>query len=101
MVRDRIHVDVEKLVPFCRQHHIRKLSLFGSVLRDDFRPDSDVDVMVEFEPDGVPGLIGFAGIELELEQLVGRKVDLNTPRCFSEPLRDRVMAEAEVLYAAS
>jgi predicted nucleotidyltransferase len=71
------------------------------VLREDFRPDSDVDVMVEFEPDGVPGLIGFAGMELELQELVGRKVDLNTPRFFSGPLRDRVMAETEVLYDAT
>jgi predicted nucleotidyltransferase len=101
MVQERIHLDEKQLVPFCRQHHISKLSFFGSVLRDDFRADSDVDVMVEFEPDCAPGLIGFAGIELELEELVGRKVDLNTPRFFSEPLRQRVLAEAEVLYAAS
>jgi len=60
-----------------------------------------VDVLVEFEPDCAPGLIGFAGIEIGLEELVGRKVDLNTPRFFSEPLRKRVVAEAEVLYAAS
>jgi len=101
MVQERIHIDKKRLVPFCRQHHIRKLSFFGSVLRDDFRADSDVDVMVEFEPDCAPGLIGFAGIEMELEELVGRKVDLNTPRFFSGLLRDRVMAEAEVMYAAS
>ncbi len=101
MVLERIHLDAKRLVPFCRQHHIRRLSVFGSVLRDDFRPESDVDVMVEFDPDFVPGLIGFAGIEMGLSELVGRKVDLNTPRFFSEPLRRRVLSEAEVLYAAS
>lgn len=101
MVQERIHLDRKRLAPFCRQHHIRRLCLFGSVLRDDFRPDSDVDVMVEFDADCAPGLIGFAGIEMELSELVGRKVDLNTPCFFSEPLRQRVLSESEVVYAAS
>ena len=61
MKRDRVHLDEKELVPFCRQHHITKLAFFGSVLRDDFRPDSDVDVLVEFEAKHVPGLIGLAG----------------------------------------
>lgn len=101
MTRDRVHLDEKELVLFCRQHHITRLAFFGSVLRDDFRPDSDVDVLVEFDPKHVPGLIGLAGMEIELEHLVGRKVDLNTPNCFSGPLRERVLSEEEVLYAAS
>lgn len=101
MTLDRVHLDEKDLVPFCRQHHITKLAFFGSVLRADFRPDSDVDVLVEFEPKHVPGLIGLAGMEIELAHLVGHKVDLNTPNFFSGPLRTRVLAEAEVLYAAS
>ena len=101
MVAERVHLDETALEPFCRQHHIRRLAVFGSVLRDDFRTDSDVDVMVEFEPGHQPGLIGLADMELELGRMVGRKVDLNTPGFFSEPLRQRVMAEAEMLYAAS
>ena len=85
---------------FCRRHHIRKLALFGSVLRDDFRPDSDIDVLVEFESSHVPGLIRLAGMELELSNLLGgRSVDLNTPLCLSPYFRDEVLAEAEVLYA--
>ena len=89
-----------KIADFCRRHHIRKLSLFGSVLRDDFRPDSDVDVLVEFVEGKSPGLIRLAGMELELsEMLDGRKVDMNTPRCLSRYFRDRVRREAEVQYA--
>lgn len=92
----------EPLREFCRRHHIRRLSLFGSVLRDDFGPDSDVDVLVEFEEGRAPGLIRLAGMELELsEMLGGRKVDMNTPRCLSRYFRDRVTQEAEVQYADS
>jgi predicted nucleotidyltransferase len=100
----RAHVDIPKdrIADFCRRHHIRKLSLFGSVLRSDFRPDSDVDVLVEFEEGKAPGLIRLAGMELELsEMLDGRKVDMNTPRCLSRYFRDRVNQEAEVQYAES
>jgi uncharacterized protein len=95
----RIVVPKEQLAEFCRRHHICKLSLFGSVLRDDFRPNSDVDVLVEFEPNHIPGLIRFAGMELELSKLLGgRKVDLNTPKFLSPYFRDEVLAEAEVQY---
>jgi predicted nucleotidyltransferase len=73
----RIHIDRERIAELCRKHHIRRLSLFGSVLRDDFRPDSDVDVLVEFEPGHTPGLAFFHMAE-ELEELIGRRVDLNT-----------------------
>jgi hypothetical protein len=91
----RILLDREKIAEFCRRHHIRKLALFGSVLRDDFGPQSDVDVLVEFEPGHVPGLAFFT-MELELSEIVGRKVDLNTPQFLSRYLRDRVQAEAEL-----
>lgn len=95
----KISIPREQIAEFCRQHHICKLSLFGSVLRDDFRPDSDVDVLVEFEPDHIPGLIRFAGMELELSDILGgRKVDLNTPKFLSPYFRDEVLAEAEVQY---
>jgi len=93
----RIAVDRDKIAEFCRRHHIRKLAFFGSVLRDDFRPDSDVDVLVEFEPGHVPGL-RFFDMEAELSEILGRKVDLNTPRFLSRYFRDRVEAEADVQY---
>lgn len=93
-----ISIPIAELEAFCQQHHIRKLSLFGSVLRDDFTPDSDIDVLVEFE-EGTPiGLIRFSQIELELSALLGRKVDLNTPQDLSDFFRDKVLASAQVLY---
>ncbi len=92
-----IPLDREKIAEFCRRHHIRKLALFGSVLRDDFRPRSDVDVLVEFEEGKTPGLVFFA-MQEELSLLLGRKVDLNTPQCLSRHFRDKVLAEAEVLH---
>ena len=93
-------VPKDKVADFCRRNHVRKLSFFGSVLRDDFRPDSDIDVLVEFEPGHVPGLAFFA-MERELSEILGRKVDLNTPQCLSRYFREQVLAEAEVQYAAS
>jgi predicted nucleotidyltransferase len=100
MGQDSIAIDREKLAEFCQRNHIRKLSLFGSILRDDFGADSDVDVLVEFEPGHVPGLRFFA-LESELSSLWGRKVDLNTPDFLSPYFRGRVLAEAEVHYVAS
>ena len=94
---ERVATDRERIAELCRRHHIRWLALFGSALRDDFGPESDVDVLVEFEPGHVPGL-GFFGIQDELSALVGRPVDLNTPRCLSPLFRDQVLAEAEVQY---
>lgn len=97
-----IEIPKEEIAEFCQRNHIRKLSLFGSVLRDDFRPDSDVDVLVEFEPGHVPGLIRFAGMELELSGLLGgRKVDMNTPKCLSRYFRDHVLAEAKVHFVSA
>ncbi len=86
-----------KVSAFCRRHHIRRLSLFGSVLRDNFTPESDVDVLVEFEAGHTPGweIVSMAD---ELTKILGRGVDLNTPQCLSRYFRDEVLAEAEVLY---
>jgi len=93
----RIPVDQKRIAEFCRRHHIRRLAFFGSVLRDDFRPDSDVDVLVEFEPGYVPGLAFFA-MEEELSKILERHVDLNTPQFVSPHFRERVLAEAEAQY---
>ena len=99
MAQKHIHIPQEQLEAFCRQHHIRKLSFFGSMLREDFVPESDIDVLVEFETKYVPGLIRLAGMELELSGFLGgRKVDMNTPRCLSRYFRDEVLREAEVAY---
>lgn len=92
-------MDKEKIAQFCRKHHIKRLALFGSVLREDFRPGSDLDVLVEFEPGHEPGLAFFA-MQDELSALLGQKVDLNTPGFISRYFRDEVMAEAEVQYAS-
>jgi predicted nucleotidyltransferase len=93
----RIPVDRDKIGEFCRKHHIRKLAIFGSALREDFGPESDVDVLVEFEPGHVPGL-AFFGMEMELSEILARKVDLNTPQFLSPYYRERVKEEAEVQF---
>ena len=92
-----IDIPKDKIADFCRRHHIRRLSLFGSILRDDFGPESDVDVLVEFERGHVPGLAFFA-MERELSEILGRKVDLNTPQFLSPYFRDKALAEAQVQY---
>lgn len=92
-----LQIDRARIAGFCRKHHVRKLAFFGSVLRDDFRPDSDVDVLIEFEPDHTPGL-AFFGMEAELSEILGRKVDLNTPQFLSPYFRSEVEAQAEVQY---
>jgi uncharacterized protein len=100
LTRAKIAIPQTEVAAFCRRHHIRHLALFGSVLRDNFRPESDIDVLVEFEPGHTPGLIRLAGMELELSALLGgRKVDMNTPLCLSPYFRDEVLTETEVLYA--
>ena len=96
----KIPIDQDKIAEFCRRHHICRLALFGSVLRDDFGPNSDVDVLVEFEPGHVPGL-AFLAMEAELSEILGRKVDLNTPNFLSPYFRDLVLTEAEVYYVAA
>ena len=99
MYRTRIAVPEDIMGEFCRQHHIRKLAFFGSVVREDFGPESDVDVLVEFDPGHVPGLAFFA-IEDSLSRILGRKVDLNTTQFLSSYVRDEALAEAEVRYVA-
>ena len=93
-----IELPREQMEAFCVRHHIRKLSLFGSVLTPRFRPSSDIDVLVEFVPGQGPGYFGLAGMELELSDLLGRKVDLRTPGEISRYFRDRVLASAVVQY---
>ncbi len=96
----KIEIPAKQLAEFCQRHHILKLSLFGSVLRDDFGPASDVDVLVEFEPGHAPGLFRLASMEFELAKILGveRKVDMNTPRSLSRYFRDKVLTEAQVQY---
>jgi predicted nucleotidyltransferase len=101
MVNDKIQVSRSELSAFCRKHRIRRLAFFGSVLRDDFGPESDVDVLVEFDPNAKIGLIKFARIEIELGKIIGRKVDLNTEGFISKYFRDRVLSEAEEVYVAA
>jgi hypothetical protein len=96
----RIIIDREKISDFCRRHHIRKLALFGSVLREDFNPESDVDVLVEFEQGHIPGL-AFFSMERELSEILNHKVDLNTPQFLSPYFRDQILAEAEAQYVAA
>lgn len=94
-----ITVSKGRIADFCRRHHIRELSFFGSVLRDDFRSDSDIDVLVKFEQGHTPGFIRLAQIELELSALLGgRTVDLRTPEDLSRYFRADVIASAEVQY---
>src|SRR5919108_5415098 len=99
MGQQNIPIPREKIAEFCRRHHIRKLALFGSVLRDDFRPDSDVDVLVEFEPQHPVGLIRLAGMERELSTILGRKVDLRTPAELSRYFRQDVLDSAGGAYS--
>lgn len=96
----KVNVPQERIKEYCQRHHITKLALFGSVLRDDFSPESDIDVLVEFDPDHIPGL-SFFTMECELSDILGRKVDLNTPDFISKYFREEVMAQAEVYYRAA
>ena len=99
-MRARLQLDPGRIADFCQRHHIQRLSLFGSVLRDDFRPESDIDVLVEFQP-GVRVGLRFFEMERELTALLGRKVDLNTPGFLSKYFRDRVLREAKAIYDAT
>ena len=96
----RLEIPQAAVAEFCRRNHIRRLALFGSVLRDDFTPESDVDVLVEFEPGRTPGLKFFT-LQDELSDLLGRNVDLNTPGFLSPYFVQEVLDEAEVLYDAA
>jgi predicted nucleotidyltransferase len=95
-----LDIPPDRIAEFCRRHRIRRLALFGSVLRDDFRPASDVDVLVEFEPGETQGF-GFIGVQDELPEILGRSVDLNTPQCLSRCFVDEVLEQARVLYEAA
>ena len=97
----RLVFDREAIAGFCQRHHIRRLALFGSILRHDFRPDSDVDVLVDFEPGYPVGLIRLAGIERELGALIGRRVDLRTEADLSRYFRQEVVEAARELHAAA
>ena len=96
----RLPIDPEQLERLCRRSSIRRLSLFGSVLKGTDGPESDVDLLVEFEPGRAPGLLGLAAIESELSSLVGRKVDLRTPQDLSPHFRAEITRAAEVQFAA-
>ena len=99
MSRSKIDLPEVKITDFCRRNRIARLSLFGSVLREDFNEDSDIDVLVEFEPAHVPGFLRLAGMEMELSELLGgRKVDMRTPDELSRYFRSEVMASAETHY---
>lgn len=96
-----LQLDADAVSAFCQHHHIRRMALFGSVLRDDFRPDSDVDVLVEFEPGHIPGL-RFVSMERELSQLLGgRRVDMVTPKILNPRIRDQVLSSAQSVYVAA
>ena len=101
MADPKIPIPRESLAAFCRRNHIRRLALFGSVLREDFTPESDVDVLVEFQPGHVPGL-NFVSMERELSGLLqGRRVDLVTPKFLNVRIREQILREAEPLYVAA
>ncbi len=96
----KVSVDQERLAEFCRQNGVRRLAVFGSALRDDFGPDSDVDVLIEFEPGRTPGL-SFFWMQEELSRLFDRTVDLHTPASLSRYFRNQVLSEAEDQFVAA
>lgn len=100
-MRRKVHIKVPEagIEEFCKKNHIRRLLFFGSVLREDFNPDSDVDALVEFEPGQVVGFLRLAGMERELSKILKRKVDLRTPEELSRYFRQEVLDSAEVQYA--
>lgn len=98
--RMKINIDERKLSEYCKANHIKKLSFFGSVLTDKFSEESDIDILVEFEEDSTPGLLGITKLERELSQLIGKKVDLRTKEELSRYFKDAVVKEAEVKYGA-
>ncbi len=97
--KTNIEIPKERIAEFCKKHHIRKLSFFGSVISEHFTQDSDIDVLVEFEHGQVVGLLRLASMEIELSELLGRKVDLRTPADLSRYFRDAVLSAAEIQYA--
>lgn len=94
-----IDVPGNRIAAFCSEHHIRRLAFFGSILRDDFNPQSDIDALVEFEPGHTPGLAFFT-MQMQLSEILGREVDLNTPGFLSDHFRDEILAEAREQYVS-
>ena len=99
MAKPKIEIPADKIADFCRRHHIRSLSIFGSVLREDFRPDSDADVLVEFEPEAQVGFIALSQMQRELSELLQRPVDLVPKEGLKPKIREAVLSSAEVVYA--
>lgn len=97
MISEAISIPYQQIAEFCHKNHIRKLALFGSVLREDFRPESDIDVLVEFDPDHIPGW-EFVAIQEELSAILGHEVDLNTAGFLSRHFRQKVLDTAQVIY---
>jgi predicted nucleotidyltransferase len=95
-----VHIPMEELTRLCRAYHVRRLAFFGSVLRDDFGPNSDVDMLIEFEPGQTPGL-AFFRLQSELSELFGREVDLNTEKCLSPQFRLDIEHDARNVYVAA
>jgi len=100
MNRVSINIPQDKLAAFCRRHEVARLSLFGSALRDDFGPGSDIDLLIEFLPEAAPSLLDLGAMQQELCDLFGRQVDLKTPEFLSPVIRERVQREAKLQYAA-
>ena len=100
MIVKDITIPEDQIAEFCTRHSVKTLSLFGSILGDDFGPTSDVDVLVEFFPGKTPGMFGFSGMMLELSEMLGRRVDLRTPNDLSRYFRADVMKQARTLHAA-
>lgn len=98
---DLANLPLPQIAEFCVRHDIRRLALFGSALHGDFTPQSDVDVLVEFEPGTRVGFFALAGMQDELSKILGREVDLRTPQCLSRYFRDEVLAEARNIYVAA
>lgn len=101
MVYHGLEIPDTVVAEFCKRNHIRRLAYFGSILRDDFGPDSDVDILVEFEPGHVPGMLSMARLEMKLSEMLRRKVDLRTPAELSRHFRHQVLAEAQPQYVAA
>lgn len=95
-----IDIPEQAIAELCRRNDVTRFALFGSILRHDFAPRSDIDVLVEFAPDGGPGLFGFAGMEMELTRILGRTVHLHTPPMLGPTYRDQVQRTAKLAYAA-
>jgi hypothetical protein len=95
----QIEIPTDKISALCQRHHIRELAFFGSVLRPDFSPDSDIDVLVEFEPDAGVGYLKFFEIQDELEDILGRKVDLGTPGGIKPHIKDEIISKRVIIYA--